>query len=256
MSKIDKLTWREQRHTIKTNDVTTIFFSDTMPNHILVTNPSAAFLFLSVKGDASETNYNIKIPANAQKLLPRPIGSDRCSFYHNLGNDVEITVATWEGDFEAASLSQSLETVSIDPTSPEVEIANDKGNPIPVTGSVTVSSFPATQEVTGSVGVNNFPAVQPVSGTIDVTNFPATQNVVMTGNKAQQPFTGTSTQTFNFTGSMNALVLHNSGASDLTVQVAGYTFAVKAGKSFDEYVAPFSEVIVTATTQYNGYVRG
>lgn len=72
-----------------------------------------------------------------------------------------------------------------------------------VTGSVSVSNFPATQPVSGSVSVSNFPATQPVSlvtlpalvagtsnigdvdvltlpaitGTVSVSNFPATQPV-------------------------------------------------------------------------------
>jgi hypothetical protein len=55
----------------------------------------------------------------------------------------------------------------------EVEIANDAGNPVPVTGTVDVGNLPAVQTVTGTVDVGNFPAVQDV----EVTNFPATQVV-------------------------------------------------------------------------------
>ena len=55
----------------------------------------------------------------------------------------------------------------------EIEIANDAGNPVPVSGTVDVGNFPATQTVAGTVDVGNFPAVQDVQ----VTNFPATQEV-------------------------------------------------------------------------------
>lgn len=44
-------------------------------------------------------------------------------------------------------------------------------------GTVTVSNFPATQNVAGSVSVSNFPATQPISGSVSVSNFPATQPV-------------------------------------------------------------------------------
>jgi hypothetical protein len=37
------------------------------------------------------------------------------------------------------------------------------GTPQPVSGTVSVSNFPATQPVSGTVSVNNFPATQPVS---------------------------------------------------------------------------------------------
>jgi hypothetical protein len=68
-----------------------------------------------------------------------------------------------------------------------------------VTGSVSVSNFPATQPVSGSVSVSNFPATQavtgtffqatqPISGSVSVSNFPTTQNV------AEQTQSGTITQ--------------------------------------------------------------
>lgn len=47
----------------------------------------------------------------------------------------------------------------------------------PVSGSVSVSNFPATQPVSGTVAVSNFPATQPVSGTV-------TSNIGTTGGLA------------------------------------------------------------------------
>jgi hypothetical protein len=69
-----------------------------------------------------------------------------------------------------------------------------------VSGSVSVSNFPATQPVSGSVSVSNFPAtqavtgtfwqaVQPVSGSVSVSNFPSTQNT------SEQTQSGTITST-------------------------------------------------------------
>jgi hypothetical protein len=74
-----------------------------------------------------------------------------------------------------------------------VEITNDVGNPIPVSGSVAVTDGGGSLTVDGSVSVNNFPTTQAVSGTvaldsatlaaletINVGNFPATQTVSAT----------------------------------------------------------------------------
>lgn len=75
-----------------------------------------------------------------------------------------------------------------------IEITNDTGSPIPVSGSVSVTNFPATQDVTGPLtddqlraapvpisGIveitNDTGAAIPVSGTVDVGNFPITQAV-------------------------------------------------------------------------------
>ena len=58
----------------------------------------------------------------------------------------------------------------------EVEVKNDTGNPLPVSGSVSVSNFPATQAVTGTF----WPTTQPVSGT--VTANQGTSPWVVSGN--------------------------------------------------------------------------
>lgn len=38
-----------------------------------------------------------------------------------------------------------------------------------ISGSVSVSNFPATQPISGAVSVSNFPATQPVSGSVSVS---------------------------------------------------------------------------------------
>lgn len=62
-----------------------------------------------------------------------------------------------------------------------------------VSGTVSVSNFPATQTVSGTVSVSNLPATQAVSGTVSVANFPATQTVsgtVTVSNPTADPETG------------------------------------------------------------------
>ena len=59
--------------------------------------------------------------------------------------------------------------------------------PLPVTGTVNVGNFPATQPVSGTVTVGNFPATQSVSGTVTIGNSPTvvssvTTHVVMKGS--------------------------------------------------------------------------
>jgi len=55
---------------------------------------------------------------------------------------------------------------------------------------------------------------------------------------------------------MYGLYLSNDGAADLTVEVNGETFTVKAGKEFREYFDPFNAVDITATDDYHGYGLG
>ena len=65
--------------------------------------------------------------------------------------------------------------------STDVRILDKLSSGISISGSVSVSNFPATQPVSiaslPSVEVSNFPATQPISGSVSVSNFPATQAV-------------------------------------------------------------------------------
>lgn len=68
-----------------------------------------------------------------------------------------------------------------------VEISNGVGDPIPVTGTVSVSNFPATQAVTGTF----WQATQPVSGTVEVTNDvgnPLPISGTVTANQGTSPW--------------------------------------------------------------------
>jgi hypothetical protein len=82
-----------------------------------------------------------------------------------------------------------------------LEIANDVGNPVPV------SDGGASLTVDGTVGINNFPATQAVSGTVAVNNFPATQAVSGTVS------IGAGTQSIGNIGSITNAVTVNQGTS-------------------------------------------
>lgn len=70
-----------------------------------------------------------------------------------------------------------------------------------ISGEVSVSNLPATQQVAGAVEVTNLPLTQTVAGTVDVGNLPQTQQVtgeVTIGNLPEvQPVSG-SVQVGNF----------------------------------------------------------
>jgi len=87
-----------------------------------------------------------------------------------------------------------------------LEIANDVGNPVPVSdagGSLTVD---------GTVGINNFPATQAVSGTVAVSNFPATQAVSGTV-AATQSGNWTTGRTWNLSSATDSLNVANFPAT-------------------------------------------
>jgi hypothetical protein len=105
----------------------------------------------------------------------------------------------------------------------EVEVKNDTGNPLPVTGTVTVGNFPATQPISGSVSVNNLPATQPISGSVSVSNFPATQAVTGTFWPPTQPISGSvSVSNFPATQPISGTVTANQGTSPWVTSVNNF----------------------------------
>lgn len=93
----------------------------------------------------------------------------------------------------------------------DVNLKSESGS-VPITGSVIVSNFPATQPVSGTVAVSNLPATQPVSGTVAISNFPATQpvsgSIAISNFPATQPVSG-------------SISIINFPASQPTTQVGG-----------------------------------
>jgi hypothetical protein len=73
----------------------------------------------------------------------------------------------------------------------EVEVKNDTGNPLAVSGTVSVGNFPASTTVSGTVDVGNFPATQTVDGSVSVSNFPASTTVDGTVDVGNFPATQT-----------------------------------------------------------------
>lgn len=99
-------------------------------------------------------------------------------------NNISGTISLPTGASTEATLSALNTKIPANLTVTATRLLVDgSGVTQPVSGSVSVSNFPATQPVSGSVSVSNFPATQPVSGTVTAnisgsisnTSFEATQ---------------------------------------------------------------------------------
>lgn len=125
----------------------------------------------------------------------------------------------------------------------EVEVKNDAGNPLTVSGTVA-----ATQSGVWSVGrtwnlvntldsvnIGNFPATQAVSGTVAVSNFPATQAVsgTVTANAGTGTFTvagSVSVSNFPATQAVSGSVtVSQATAANLNATVTGTVAATQSG---------------------------
>ena len=127
------------------------------------------------------------------------------------GPTTNVVVTNWPA-------SQNINgTVSI---SGEVEVQNDAGNPLSVSGTVSVDNFPATQTVDGTVNVGNFPASfevsndvgnpLPVSGTVTANQGTSPWVVTGTTTSTVSSFPATSTDSFGRLRVSNPLTLFDS----------------------------------------------
>jgi hypothetical protein len=201
-------------------------------NDVLYSATGAHLGSITVTDDGLETTvliYTAATEKNAQasdkiRILiydPTPTGS---------GPTSNVAVTNWP----ASQNINGAVTVSN-----EIEVKNDAGNPLAVSGTVAVSNFPATQAVTGtfwqatqpvsgSVSVSNFPATQPisgavtVSGVVDVNNFPATQTVDGTVSVGNFPATQTVDGSVTVSGTVDVGNFPATQTVDGTVDVGNF----------------------------------
>lgn len=121
----------------------------------------------------------------------------------------------------------------------------------PISGAVSVSNFPATQQVS----VSNFPATQPVSGSVSVSNFPNTQAI----SAASLPLpTGAATESLqtalnNMIGSLNAAQATNStGSWSLLSLLKGILQRPSTGVTTSVNTTGSSSVILAANANRKG----
>lgn len=202
MAKINDKSWREQTvENVGMGNIKTVYFDDTKPNYILLSNPGPLPLYVSTNPNVSNVDADMVIPAYGRQLFAQAFGVKELFFVCYDGEIHNVRLKSWEGEFDPVSINQTMQTVPqaedlnlgnviVTNFPSNVEINNDLGNPVPVSGNVGINNFPATQPVSGTVGVNNFPETQPVSGTVGVNNFPETQAVAGTvtiGNDTAAP---------------------------------------------------------------------
>ena len=121
-------------------------------------------------------------------------------------------------------------TVAISNSS--VEISNDVGNPVPVSGTVTITPS-GTQTITGSVSVSNFPATQPVSAaSLPLPTGAATSSEQTTSNNylaALNSLTPTQYDYINCSytsGNLTGVVYKSGGSGGTTVSTLTLTYDV------------------------------
>lgn len=182
MSSYVKSTWREQRVLIKNQRAVPIYFHDTKPNHILFANPSPHQLFVSVSSGVSDTTFDMIIPAYGTRLYAREMGVKEIYAYLNGTKDYYMTVTSWEGDFNPASINQSQEIVTAGASGilGTVDVANLL-NPLPAgtnkIGIVSVDNLPPSGPL--PEGNNKIGKVEITNGTVNLgASLPTGENFI------------------------------------------------------------------------------
>jgi hypothetical protein len=156
MAKINDKTWREQTiEGVGQGTVINVYFDDTNPNYILLSNPCESPLFVSTSPRVANDNADMIIPVNGRQLFSQAHGVKELFIRCYDATLHKVIVKSWEGEFDPATINQTQQTVS------QYEQQT--------LGFVTVNNFPNIQQVQGTVGVNNFPAIQEVTGAVEVS---------------------------------------------------------------------------------------
>lgn len=157
-------TWREQRVTIKPSTSEIVYFYDTKPNHILISNNAPVPVFVGIGTIASATTYDMIVPGYGTRMFPRITGVEQIYLYTESNEDVTLQITSWEGDFNPASIPQSQEVVSgsVDGVLGIVNV-NNFMNPLPSgnnhIGQISIANFnnplPEGDNHIGYVSVSN-----------------------------------------------------------------------------------------------------
>lgn len=121
-------------------------------------------------------------------------------------------------------------------TMPEVEIKNDVGNPVPVTGTVTITDGSGPVTVDGTVTANQGTSPWVVSGTVNIGTMPEVEikndsgnpipvtTDVVTGtlsNGAETSVAGSAVQVLAANSSRRKLIVQNTGIGNVRIGVTG-----------------------------------
>lgn len=138
------------------------------PNISNVTIPTIEF---ELNGVPTPVSKDTVVPANSVGLPVEILNSPVISGSVSVSNfpatqPVSGTVTANLGTIAGVSTETTLSALNTKvSTSVNGILVDGSAVTQPVSGSVSVSNFPATQPVSGSVSVSNFPATQPISAT-------------------------------------------------------------------------------------------
>jgi hypothetical protein len=145
-----------------------------------VTIPQVTVSNLPTVQQAKITNFPSLQSVNVQN--PYLVTGSKDGEHYTIGSTTEAPATNSTGSWTVIALLKAIFSRLLAPFNVVVSNFPAPQSPQPISGTVAVSNFPATQPVSvsnfpASTAVSNFPATQQVIGTVSVSNLPATQPV-------------------------------------------------------------------------------
>jgi hypothetical protein len=142
-------TWREQNVNLTLNGVTTIYFTDTRPNHIVINNNTNNPFFVGTSPLVSPSFHELLVPAGATKIFATPHGLSQLYLYYAGSEPAKTLIKSFEAPFTPQSISQSQDVINVQQLTGVMDVASlpplpagnnhigsvDIANGITVTGS-------------------------------------------------------------------------------------------------------------------------
>lgn len=151
-------TWREQVVELSDGISQPVYFSDTRPNHVIITNLSDAPLYVSFDAAVSQSLYQYIVAAGATKVIAKPTPFYNIFVVRYSPRGV-VNVYSYLGEFTAASVAQTLDTTA----QQNIQI-----------GEVAVSqlpSLPSGHNTIGRVDVTTLPSLPAGNNKIGVVGL-------------------------------------------------------------------------------------
>ena len=177
--------WREQDVVLNQNAPTELYFRDTEPNHIVITNSTTNTIYVAESANVSQNFHEMQIPNGGTKMFAKAKGMKRIYVWHASATADTIHVVSFYDSFNPQSIAQTQETVNTQTVTGTVDVATMPAIPAGSNniGKVDVNSLPALPAGTNSIGqvaVNSLPALPAGTnniGKVDVNSLPNMEGI-------------------------------------------------------------------------------
>jgi hypothetical protein len=128
--------WREQDIILNDNTPTEIYFRDSEPNHIVITNTTEKPMYISESSNVNPSFHEMSIPAGGTKMFAKPKVMNRFYIWHADAGEDKIHIVSFSDEFNPQSVAQTQEIVNTQQitgtmdivTMPEVKTTNPLDN--------------------------------------------------------------------------------------------------------------------------------